>query len=268
MRPRPPRRRTVDVVILRMWDVGEADRMLSIYSAQEGKGRALARGVRRPRSRRAGHLQPLSRARLLLAQARGAPVVAQAQAVEVFPVLRHDVTRYTYAAHVAELVERLVWEGEVYPGLYRALLETWRAVARDRHPDWPVRHFELRLLEWAGFRPELHHCTVCGHVIRPEDQFFSAHHGGVVCPACRARVPDAQRVNRRVLKFLRHLQRSSWTQVREAVPEDSVRRGVEDVLQRYLTFVVEKPLRAARVRRQLRHERRALPSEDAPPSES
>jgi len=264
MRPRPPRRRTVDAVILRLWDVGEADRMLSIYSREEGKGRALAKGVRRPRSRRAGHLQPLSHTRLLLAHARSAPIVAQAEAVETFPSLREDVTRYAHAAHVAELVERLVWEGEHYPGLHAALLETLRAVAQEAHPDWPVRHFELRLLHWVGFRPELQYCTVCGRAIQPEDQFFSARHGGVVCPRCRTQAPDAQPVSRRVLKFLRHLQRSSWSEARRVIPERAIRRAVEDVLQAYLTFVLEKPLRALRVRRQLDREDNAQTPEPSP----
>ncbi len=252
MSPRPPRRRTVEAVILRLWDVGEADRMLSFYSPEEGKGRALAKGVRRPRSRRAGHLQPLSRVRLLLAQARGAPIVAQAEAVEVFPSLRADVTRYAYATQVAELVERLVWEGEHYPGLYPALLDALRGVAHEPQPDWPVRYFELRLLDWVGFRPELGHCTVCGAVVQPEDQFFSAGHGGVVCPRCRTRVADARPVSRRALKFLRHLQRSSWAEARRVVPDPAVRRAVEDVLQAYLAFVLERPLRGAAVQRQLR----------------
>ncbi len=273
MTPRPPRRRTVDAVILRLWDVGEADRMLSLYSREEGKGRALAKGVRRPRSRRAGHLQPLSRTRLLLAQARSAPIVAQAEAVEVFPALRRDVTRYAYAAQVAELVERFVWEGEHYPGLFTALLDALRGVAREPHPDWPVRFFELRLLDWVGFRPELHHCTVCGAPIRAEDQFFSASHGGVVCPRCGPRTPDAQPVNRRTLKFLRHLQRSTWPEARRVVPDAGVRRALEEVLQAYLTFVLERPLRGAAVQRQLRRHAQgpraahdaADPAPEAPP---
>ncbi len=253
MSPRPPRRRTVEAIILHARDVGEADRLLSLYSREEGKGKALAKGVRRPKSRRAGHLQPLSRVRLLLAQARGAPIVAQAEAVEVFPALRQDVTRYAYAEHLAELVERLVWEGEHYPGLYPALLAALRAVAQGPTPDWPVRHFELQLLGWVGFRPELQVCTVCGAAIRPENQFFSVPRGGVVCPRCREQAPEARPVSRRALKFLRHLQRTPhWTQAGRVVPEPPVRREVEAVLQAYLTFVLEGPLRGARVQRQLR----------------
>jgi DNA repair protein RecO (recombination protein O) len=188
---------------------------------------------------------------LLLAQARGAPIVAQAEAVEVFPSLRQDVHRYAYAAQVAEMVERLVWEGEHYPGLYTALVEVLRAIAQGPYPDWPVRHFELRLLNWVGFRPELHYCTVCGARIQPEDQYFSAGHGGVVCPRCRSRAADARPVSRRTLKYLRHLQRSPWTEARRAVPERDIRRAVEEVLQGYLGFVLEGPLRGASVQRQL-----------------
>ncbi len=252
MTTRLARQRLVDAVILRQWDVGEADRMFSLYSREEGKGRALARGIRRPRSRRAGHVQPLSRVRLLLAQARGAPIVAQAEAVEVFPQLREDVTRYAYAAQVAELVERFVWEGEHYPGLHATLVQTLRAVARSEAPDWPVRFFELRILDWVGFRPELQQCTLCGATIRPEDQFFSPRQGGVVCPRCAARAPDRLPVSRRVLKFLRHLQRSPWQKARQVIPPVTVRRALERVLQAYLTFVLEQPLRGFGVQRQLR----------------
>ncbi len=256
MSPRPPRRRTVEAIILRLWDVGEADRMLSLYSREEGKGRALAKGVRRAVSRRAGHLQPLNRVRLLLAHARQAPIVAQAETVEAFPSLRQDVTRYAYATHLAELVERFVWEGEHYPGLFTALRDALYGVATAAQPDWPVRHFELHLLRLVGFQPELQHCTVCGARIQPQDQFFSPAHGGVVCPRCRGQAPNARPVTMRSLKFLRHLQRSPWRVARQVVPPEAVRRDIEGLLQAYLTFVLEHPLRGVRVQQQLRNETR------------
>jgi len=239
-----PRTQTVEAIVLRHSDFGEADRLLVLYARGQGKLRALAKGVRRIRSRKAGHLQPLTATRLLLAQGRNFAIVTQAEAVATFPALRADLDRYTYAAYAAELADKFTFEGEDHPGLYRLLFDTLQRLENHPDPDLVIRYYEMRLLDLAGFRPELQHCTVCGEVIQPQPQFFSPLRGGVVCPQCGESVPAALPVSTDALRYLRHFQRSSFQGAQRARPAAVVHREMERVMQGYLTVVLERRLNA------------------------
>src|SRR3990172_13347205 len=80
-----------EAVILRRQDLGETDRLLTLFSPAQGKLRVVAKGVRRPGSRKAGHLEPFSRVDLLLARGRELDVITQAEAVSLYPHLREDL---------------------------------------------------------------------------------------------------------------------------------------------------------------------------------
>ncbi len=239
-----PRTYTVDAIVLRHADFGEADRLLVLYARGRGKLRALAKGVRRIRSRKAGHLEPLTASRLMLAQGRDLDVITQAQALETFPHLRTDLTRFTYAAYAAELADKFTFEGEEHPGLYRLLFETLRRL--EQHPDLDLvaRYYELHLLEAAGFRPELQVCTICGAVIRPQAQYFDPRHGGVVCPQCAPQTPAAHPISFDALRYLRHFQRSHFREAARAHPAPSIHREMETLMHDFLTQVLERRLNA------------------------
>ena len=237
-----PRAWTVEAIVLRHADFGEADRLLVIYARGRGKLRAIAKGVRRPLSRKAGHLDLLTAARLLLAQGRDLFVVTQAEAIATFPGLREDLGRFTHAAYAAELADKFTYEEEEHPGLYRLLFETLQRLESHPDPDLVVRYYEMRLLDLVGFRPELQQCVVCGETIKPEPQFFSPMLGGVVCPRCGGEAAGARPVSVDALRYLRHFQRSSFQGARRARPAEAVHREMESLMQGYLTHVLERRL--------------------------
>ncbi len=237
-----PRTWTVDALILRHADFGEADRLLVFYARRQGKGRALAKGARRIRSRKAGHVEPLTATRLLLAQGRDLNIVTQAQALLTFPRLRDDLTRYAYAMHVAELADKFAYEGEEHPGLYRLLVHTFEQL--EKHPDLNLvtRYYELRLLDLTGFRPELQRCVLCGQPLQPEPQFFSPGLGGVVCPRCGQAQRGLRPLSVDALRYLRHFQRSAFAQAERARPSRTVHEEMEHLMLAYLTHVLERRL--------------------------
>jgi DNA repair protein RecO (recombination protein O) len=252
----------VEAVVLRHSDWGEADRMLVLYTREAGKLRAIAKGARRLRSRKAGHLEPFTRVALLLARGRDLWIVTQAQTVEAYLALREDLLRTGYAAYVMELLDRFTYEEAENPSLYNLLHTTLARV--DSEPDayLAVRYYELRLLDQLGFRPELSHCTLCRRAIQPLDQFFSAGLGGVVCPDCvgRPNAAGARPVSMTVLKYLRHLQRSTYPAVQRAGIPLPVRSELETLLQFYQTYLLERGLNTPAFLREVRREYR--PSED------
>lgn len=231
-----------EAVVLRHSDWGEADRMLVIFTREVGKVRAVAKGVRKVRSRKAGHLEPFTRAQLLLARGRDIFIVTQAETVDAYQPLREDLLLTGYASYVVELLDRFTYEeGENY-ALYRLLCETMERIATPGDPFLAVRFYEIRLLDILGFRPELFHCVSCGEEIRPQNQYFSALKGGVLCPKCGSGDTASRTVSLEALRFLRHLQRSTFTTASKAHVPQAIQQEMESLLQYYLTYLLERKL--------------------------
>lgn len=240
--PSTERSRRVEAVVLRHSDWGEADRILVFFTREMGKVRAIAKGVRKLRSRKAGHLEPFTRVTLQLAKGRDLWIVTQAETVNAHQPLREDLLLVGYAAYVVELIDRSGEEEGVNLALYRLLSNTLQRLAETDDPFQVVRYYELRLLDLLGFRPELSRCGQCSKDIRPEDQYFSAEVGGVLCPDCGQGQPGARPISVRTLKFLRHFQRSSYEEVMRVPLPAPVRPELEAVVQAYLMYHLERRL--------------------------
>ncbi len=232
-----------EAVILRRLDFGEADRVIVIFTPGRGKVETIAKGVRRITSRRAGHLEPLTRARLLLAQGRQLDVITQAEALDLFPNLRADLGRTATGFYLAELVDRFTEPQQPNPGLYRHLVEGLKLLDLGQDPDLVRRYFELRLLDAAGFRPELHRCLECGRKLKPTANYFSPASGGVLCPDCGGR---NRPVSVAALKVLRFIQSApAYDQVARLRVQPGLMRELELLLRDYLRFLLERDLKSA-----------------------
>jgi DNA repair protein RecO (recombination protein O) len=240
----PPRERIFrsEAIVLRHLDWGEADRLLWLFTREMGKIRAVAKGVRKPRSRKAGHLEPFTRVNLLLAQGRDLPIITQAEMIESHLPLHENLRVMGYAAYVVELLDRFTYEeGENVP-LFRLLAETLERLCTEPEPAFVVRYYEMRLLDLVGFRPQLFQCVECGNPILPEDQFFSASQGGLVCPKCKEKVPGVRPITVDAVRLLRHMQRSAYPEAARLSLKEPVDRELEQLMQHYFTYLLERGL--------------------------
>jgi DNA repair protein RecO (recombination protein O) len=244
----------VEAVVLRHSDWGEADRMLTLYTREMGKVRVIAKGVRRLRSRKAGHLEPFTRASLQMARGRDLWIVTQADTLDAYLPLREDLTRTGYGAYILELIDRFSYEeGENRP-LFQLLVDTLERITLETDLVPAVRYYEIRLLDIVGFRPQLFECVNCREEILAQDQFFSAEMGGVLCPRCGPKYGDARPISMQALKYLRHYQRSSYAEVRRANLPPAVRAEIETLTQMYFTYLLERGLNTPAFLRLLRKE--------------
>jgi len=234
----------VDAVVLRHNDYGEADRMLTLYTRQLGKARAIAKGARKMASRKAGHIEPFTHVKLQLAKGRGdILIVTQAETVDAYLSLRDDLILTGHASYLLELLDRFTYVDETEnSSIFRLLTESLSRLA-SRHDPWLViRYYEIRLLDHLGFRPQLFECTNCGREIKAEDQFFSFSAGGVICPRCGRGLPNLQGISVDTLKYLRYFQRSSYRDASRARPSPEVQKEAETLMQGYFTYLLEREL--------------------------
>ena len=229
--------------MLRHTDYGEADRILTLYTRQLGKTRAIVKGARKLASRKAGHLEPFTHVKLQLATGRDLYTVSQADTVDAYLALREDLLLTGQALYVIELLDRFTYEDHLEnPTLFRLLTETLARLASKSDPWLTIRYYEMRLLDELGFRPRLFECANCGREIQAENQFFSFNAGGVICPTCGRGLPNLTGISVEALKYLRHFQRSSYREASRARPSPEVQKEAETLMQGYFTYLLEREL--------------------------
>lgn len=230
-------------VVLRHGDWGEADRILTLYTREQGMVRAVAKGVRKMTSRKAGHLQPFTQITVQLAKGRDLLIVTQVETVNAFLSLHDNLEKTSYAAYIIELLLRFSYEEEGgNPNIFRLLTETLDRLEKENESWLAIRYYEMRLLDAVGFRPHLFECANCGREVLPEDQFFSFTSGGVICPRCGQGLPNLMKISIETLKYLRHFQRSSYRDASRARPSLEVQKEAEVLMQGYFTYLLEREL--------------------------
>lgn len=190
-------------IVLRRRNLGEADSIFTVYSPGEGKFDAVARGVRKPKSRMRGHLEPLTRCQLHLARGRNLDIFTQAETMAAYLAVRDDLDRLTLALYCCELVDRFTPDHAAQPELYSLLVELLEGLAAAA-PLTVGRYFELHILALTGYELQVSACAVCGSRLPPEDALFSAAAGGLVCDACRGQAGTGRIITVRAIKVLRY----------------------------------------------------------------
>ena len=236
-----------EAVVLKQTPLGEADRILALYTPDLGKVRAVAKGVRRTKSRLGGHLELLNQVSVSIAQGRNLDVINEAQVVQTFQGLRGDLRPLSRALFVAELVEGFATEWSPNTPLYRLLVDVLGWLDSTERPDLLVPFFEMHLVDCCGYRPELYSCVECRTRLEPGDYLFDCSAGGVVCNSCRATsgqplIP----LSLNGMKVLRFLQREqAYSRVEGLGVPPRLLSEIERLLRTYNRFLLERELKSA-----------------------
>jgi DNA repair protein RecO (recombination protein O) len=176
-----------EAIVLRSLRFGEADRILHLYTPNRGRLSAIAKGVRRSKSRFGGRLEPYFRLELVLYQGRSDLLtVTSAETIDGHPRLREHAGALDGASRACDAVARLFDDGDPHRGAYHLLANELGLLDADpaRATRANALAFRLKLLLAAGFAPQLAACAGCGETEHLAG--FSGAAGGVVCSACEA----------------------------------------------------------------------------------
>ena len=223
-------------VVLRTIKLGEADRIVTLVTEGRGKVRAVAKGVRRTKSRFGARLEPLSHVALLCYEGRNLDTITQAEALEHFRPVREDLGRLTRAGCILEAVDAVVQEGEADPRLYQMLLGALRTLAAGDAP-LVVPAFYWKLLAQQGYGPAVDSCAACGD--DSELVAFDPGEGGMLCRRCGR----GTRVTPPALELLRRIVGGDLVAV---LAETSPTAGpeLEHLATRALEYYLERRLRS------------------------
>ena len=257
-----PRRYTTDAIVLSRFDYGEADRIVTLITPAGGKIKAIAKGVRRQKSRIGGSLEPFGELRLALAHGRTFDVVTQAAVVHAWLRLRDDLVSFGTASYLAELANGALEERHAAEGVYLLLKRAYEILDAGMAPTRVARWFEMRFAEELGVRPEVDRCVECGRLLEADERYrWVPPLGGVLCERCPG--PPYERVELSVdaLKLLKAYQRMDVEGLAELRIRPEVEREVEAAMREFLAYSLERQPRSLAFLDEVRtgHPRRLVP---------
>ena len=174
-----------EAIVLRSYAYGEADRIVVMLTKSSGKVRAMAKGIRRPRSKLGGRLEPMSRVHVVVWKGRSdLGIVNQVDLLEGYPNVRGDLDRITGAMSVLEVADQLVQDDHEDERLFRMVgnvLATFNDLNVVPHLIAPA--FFLKVLVAEGAGPEVRCCASCGS--DGPLVSFALMEGGMLCSNCR-----------------------------------------------------------------------------------
>jgi DNA repair protein RecO (recombination protein O) len=243
-----------EALVLKRSDLGEADRLLTLFTPHLGRIRAVAKGARKITSRLGGHVELFTHVQLMIARGRNLDYVTQAQTLDPFIAIRDDLTLMGHACYLAELVDQIAGEHIGNEALYALLLTSLRNLSQATDRALLLRHFEIQLLSLTGYRQELRQCVVCRQPLEPVANAFSASAGGVLCPRCAGSEPLHREVSVDMLKCLRYLQDNDYPRASRLRLGARLRWELECLLGDSLRYTLERDLKSAAFLHTLRRE--------------
>lgn len=239
-----PRVYKTEAIILKHIKLGEADRILTLYTPALGKIKAVAKGARRPGSKLGGHVELLTHSLLMLARGRNLDIITQSQTINSFLPLKNDLWRVSYGLYVLELVDSFTEERLENQPVFDLLLNTLNWLCEANDAELVLRHFELHLLHHLGYRPQLQNCLSCNSALQPVTNFFSPYQGGVLCPECSYQEPVARPLSISALKVLRLWQECDFATALRAKISPELSSELEQVMKEYITYLLERETRS------------------------
>jgi DNA replication and repair protein RecO len=231
-----------DAIVIRSQEYGESDRILTVFSRENGKIQVIAKGVRKPKSRQRGGTQLFTYADFLLYRGRSLDTVTQVSPRESFPHLWDDLDRTMAATGMAELLDFSLMTGQSYPELFTLTLTCFFLLAHYE-PLLVLSTYTLRLMKILGYSLVLEECAECGAKVEGERLYFSSLAGGILCNFCLQdfsgrwlKAGSIAFMNRLLCNDIDKLDRLRWPAW--------MQQEIREILQSYCEQKLEKNLRA------------------------
>ena len=232
-----------EAIIINRIGFGEADKLITLYTP-EGKLRAVAKGVRRPKSKLGGHVELFTHSQMMLARGRNLDIVTQSQTINSFLPLKEDIRRTSHAFYISELINQSTAEHIVNPPLYNLLLQTLHQLCEVEDCELLMRYFEMHLLHHLGYRPQLQQCVACRLPLKAVTNSFCPTAGGMLCYGCSQSHFLTYPVSVNAQKVLLWLQSSDCDTAGSKRIAPELSREVEGITRAYLKHLLEREIKS------------------------
>lgn len=223
-------------IVLRSIKLSETDKLITFMTEEFGKVKCVAKSARKIKSRFGASLEPMTYVQLIFFGRQNQELyrLNQSDIIQSYQTLTDDLGKLYTGLYFIESVDSMVREHHREPEVFNLLLGALQALKNQSDTDTLCRLFEMRLLTASGYRPQLHHCTVCKAVPDTEWIWFSFHRNSIVCKSCAQRNNLETRFTIGTLKYLNRLITMDFTHIERLKFPKSSRSEIEKITHRIL----------------------------------
>jgi DNA repair protein RecO (recombination protein O) len=241
-----PRTYKTQAIVTKKTKLGEADRILTLYSLDMGKIQGVAKAVRRPDSRLSGHLELLTYSEISLVSGKNIDTIIGSQTINTFLPVRNNLEKLSFALYMIDLVNSFTSEETADPHLFNLLLNSLEELTKSKDCYLLLRYFELKILKNVGYRPELDKCVLCRRPAGDNGVTFSPSAGGVICPSCLfMRQHYGYKLTPNGLRLLRRIQATEWPELNQTPIDTNIVLENERLLRSYIRYLLERDVKSA-----------------------
>lgn len=231
---------TTAALIIKGISYGDSSRIFTLFSEAEGKLSAIAKGVKKPKSKLNAVLQLGNKVEVTLARGRNLDTITQAEIIDDYRHIRQNAQAYLHASYIWELLNAATPERQPHLELLRLTEETLRQLATSL-PTPLTRYYEIQLLDRLGYRPDFQYCGHCRR--RLKEGYLSPLRADITCPACGG----GHYLSPRTLYILNYLQGHDLVQAIRLKIDEETLTAMEKALRQLLDYHLERKLRAAAI---------------------
>jgi len=235
-----------NVIVIKNRNFGEADRILVLLSEELGKFEAVVKGARRERSRFVGNTLAFNYLKAMFFAGKNIDTLSQVELIHPFTKLHEDLTKLAYANFWVELIDGFVPERVEVKEVVQFLLAAFLTLEQTDDPALLNLAFEIRLLNYLGYQPELDVCIACRQPVSTAGPavYFAMVAGGVVCENCRLQYSGLTLINPLLLNLMKRLAATDIRQLIDAKGIDGDYQIVAAILREFIEVRLERPLKS------------------------
>lgn len=231
--------------VIREMNLGEADKLITIFSKKHGKLHAIAKGARKISSKLLAGTRLFTVSEFVLYKGRNLFTVTQCEPKTSFPYLSDDMNRFFYACYLAEIVDKVTESRSPEPMLFDIFFDTMaflNNVTDVKLTELVVRYFEIKLLDLFGYKPEMECCVSCGKCVAVP-KFFNPYKGGVLCDDCSVIGEDLIKLDTATIHLMKFLINCNIKQVKNVRVSNVVLEQLEYFINRFIAYIFERDFR-------------------------
>ena len=226
--------------VLRNRKYRETDSLLTIFTRKAGKINAIAKGAYRPKSSLLAGIQPFSYSEFVLYKGRSLYTLNQCDVKEMFYPLRENLKKLSYAAYLVELVESVIIESQTNNRLFNLLGKTLYILKENDIEINPIiRAFEIKLMNYIGYRPHLVNCVHCAHK-HSRSWRFSSEQGGLLCSSCFGTDPFAIKIRNTTIRLAIYLLTRDMEEIKNLKVSKYLDIELRKILKQYILTYTNK----------------------------
>ena len=234
-------------IVIRSFPLGEFDKIITFYTADFGKVRAVARSIRRPKSRFGGSLELLNLGTLVFFERpnKDLHAINDFDLIDAFDGIKADFDRTTYGCYLAELVDATEFAGQaVDQSVFHLLRYGFETLTQIGDVPLLARAFELQFLGLAGYAPQLWRCVVCAEAFHGPTVSFSSRLGGLLCANCEGQDAKVSTISRGSCELMKQLQKLDLSYLSRFRASNLNHRELKFFLSNFISYHTERTLKS------------------------